>query len=894
MTAQLDQCVSHTNGARFYRGDLHIHSFQASHDVRDSNMTPQNIVATASKEGLGIIAVADHNEISNVQAAVAAGETVGVLVIPAVELSTPEGHLLCYFPTVTALAQFHGRLDLADRGQANSRCKTSMHACLDLSKELDGFCVLAHIDGGNGFETNNPGGSPHKADILCHAALLGIELSTATSLVSYGPDDLEAVRVQLGKQRIKKLGLGERQHLARILSSDSHTLTALGRNASQDRKLTRYKMTTPSFGSLRLALQEGDSRIRLEDDVPASTPRILGASFVGGYLKDQVIHFSSNLNCIIGGRGTGKSTTFEAVRCLSGDDSGAEVVDSPVWPQQLYLFWQDEAGQKHTLSRPISSRLTNVEDLLDGPIEFEIDCFGQGEAARVREQAKNDPLALLRYLDTFTKVDGLLEQEQDLRRALQSLYAQILQADQQIQTIPQTERSLNVIRQQLKAFETHKGAEVIALQRDLTKERARKEAITEQLRELKTLVQDRTILDSSNALQSSASGADIVIGKDAAALIISAVAAFDSATKHALDAISSAWTSLQASVNQAMRDWKVKEAEVQAEIEAKQSALEKAGVKLDMAHVTDLAREASKHEKSLKSLKAAEVQLKSLKSEYSTLLRKRWETREKIAMARSGYAIKASRALAEVLSDLNVKLQYTESGFSAEAVDVIVDAMNWRTINHAKAHAIVEQLTVPKLLKAMRDFDSKPLTGLKVGATGIQITPAEAKDILQKLSAPTIHPRLEQCHIDDFPRLSISRQIQDDGKQRNVQRDFSQLSLGQQQSVLLALILSSDSKRPLIIDQPEDNLDSEFIFHTFVPVLRRAKERRQVIIVTHNANIAVLGDAEQLIVFKSTNEYSRIVARGSIDDEVARDAACKILEGAREAFTRRAKIYGIK
>ena len=52
-------------------------------------------------------------------------------------------------------------------------------------------------------------------------------------------------------------------------------------------------------------------------------------------------------------------------------------------------------------------------------------------------------------------------------------------------------------------------------------------------------------------------------------------------------------------------------------------------------------------------------------------------------------------------------------------------------------------------------------------------------------------------------------------------------------------MLSSDSNMPLIIDQPEDNLDSEFIFHSLVPVLRTAKERRQVIIVTHNPNIAV-------------------------------------------------------
>ena len=61
--------------------------------------------------------------------------------------------------------------------------------------------------------------------------------------------------------------------------------------------------------------------------------------------------------------------------------------------------------------------------------------------------------------------------------------------------------------------------------------------------------------------------------------------------------------------------------------------------------------------------------------------------------------------------------------------------------------------------------------------------------------------------------------------------------------------LSSNSNVPLIIELPEDNLDGEFIFKTLVPVLRLANERRQIIIVTHNANIAVLGDAEQLIAF---------------------------------------------
>lgn len=153
---------------------------------------------------------------------------------------------------------------------------------------------------------------------------------------------------------------------------------------------------------------------------------------------------------------------------------------------------------------------------------------------------------------------------------------------------------------------------------------------------------------------------------------------------------------------------------------------------------------------------------------------------------------------------------------------------------------------------------------------------------------------LERVALHDLPRLQVTKRvINADGAERFVRKDFSKLSLGQQQSVLLALMLSADTDRPLIIDQPEDNLDGEFIYSTLVPVLRRAKERRQVIIVTHNANVAVLGDAEQIVVMKAANDRGEIVARGSIDHQPTRDAACAILEGAKEAFLRRAKMYGV-
>ena len=70
----------------------------------------------------------------------------------------------------------------------------------------------------------------------------------------------------------------------------------------------------------------------------------------GGFLSDQGIHLGPNLNCIIGGRGTGKSTTFEAIRCLTGQPGGASVVDLNVWPDQIDLLFEDQAGQLHHLS----------------------------------------------------------------------------------------------------------------------------------------------------------------------------------------------------------------------------------------------------------------------------------------------------------------------------------------------------------------------------------------------------------------------------------------------------------------------------------------------------------------------------------------------------------------
>ena len=170
----------------------------------------------------------------------------------------------------------------------------------------------------------------------------------------------------------------------------------------------------------------------------------------------------------------------------------------------------------------------------------------------------------------------------------------------------------------------------------------------------------------------------------------------------------------------------------------------------------------------------------------------------------------------------------------------------------------------------------------------------DADQIIENISKPNVLYQIERCQYDDVPVITLTRKSTGtDGKETYVQKDFSRLSLGQQQSILLSILLFSNRNCPLIIDQPEDNLDSEFIYKTLVKNLRRVKEHRQVIIVTHNANIAVLGDAELIIPLKSTSERTHIIDRGSIDNTVTKKITCAILEGGEKAFIKRKEIYGL-
>jgi len=116
------------------------------------------------------------------------------------------------------------------------------------------------------------------------------------------------------------------------------------------------------------------------------------------------------------------------------------------------------------------------------------------------------------------------------------------------------------------------------------------------------------------------------------------------------------------------------------------------------------------------------------------------------------------------------------------------------------------------------------------------------------------------------------------------------LSDGQRNTAVLALILSQDGG-PLIIDQPEDELDSNFVFRELIPMLRKVKSKRQIIISTHNANLPVNGDSELVYAFEANGGHGTELAQGGLDRSIVTKAVLDIMEGSEEAFRRRREKY---
>ena len=152
--------------------------------------------------------------------------------------------------------------------------------------------------------------------------------------------------------------------------------------------------------------------------------------------------------------------------------------------------------------------------------------------------------------------------------------------------------------------------------------------------------------------------------------------------------------------------------------------------------------------------------------------------------------------------------------------------------------------------------------------------------------------RLNNSQIDEIELLLPEDEIEVQYKATDTSswKSLSTASAGQKTTAILTFILSY-GYTPLILDQPEDDLDNRIVYDLIVDRLKKAKEKRQLIVVTHNANIPVNGDAEYIISMDTESEKLKVLAEGTVENVAIKREICDVMEGSEKAFKMRSKRY---
>lgn len=636
-------------------------------------------------------------------------------------------------------------------------------------------------------------------------------------------------------------------------------------------RYTFIKLASPRIESLRQAFLSRDSRVRVayaKDGkgalvLSAVSPKPFdatrpwlrsvtikdGTAFFGGKGRQQKLCFSPDLTCVIGGRMTGKSTLLDGLRTycslqLPTDTSLAEDVAA-----RAGIFLSGTPTIDIDICGPAASTLSNCERW---PAKF----FTQRELQRIAKDRSNVRRILFHLAPEGA--ESLLKQAEDLGK----LDARLKQLAGDIATARENEeekeQALKTAQDAKTAMEQFRdaGADLLtAAQADQGRQRT-----------FQTVVEKLRLSASQTAKQAEALELPKIdsLGGDTKARLESLrtkIAKIGPAIEQVtllLNEIGTDATALADAIEAECRRIRTDVQKSLVEKGRKADDLNQFDALSELAANYEAARQ--QYEQAHLALTDAESQFSSTETERSTLLETHRQALERImkSVNTSITSIRVSLARAAVQSPLDMWIRgLKETGLTRWWND---------HPNVADPHLLYQKLVDDRL-----------------GELGMSSTVATRFKEVMTLDRRYL---LRSLRAEDDCRIEAT--VGNDGAFRPIAR----LSGGKQISVVLSLLLESSDTSPLVIDQPEDELDKAFLADTLLPILRRLKGRRQIIFATHDANIVVNGDADQVILLEATAEQGEVRAQGTIDHPDIRDAILRILDGGQEAFDMRKKKYG--
>lgn len=927
-------------GTRWFKCDLHLHT-TASACFQDRAVTAEQWVTRAIAQGLNCVAVTDHNTGTSIDEIKAAALSTELVVFPGVEITcdTSKIHLLILFDTSKSSADirdFLVRADIKadDFGKQDAYTSKSVFDIVELATTDGALVIPAHVDEYNGLGSISVGNLKKlysegivTAVQVVHKEFLDTGLQTTgnaalkAKLNDYYNNPNPAIDDSTVKEWHAPVKYALESDLAILTFSDNphaeknskHGLDGIGK------RYTWIKMdATPSLEGLRQAFLVHEHRVK-NDFLATSTPYKVPDLWIQSLVINNTsltdtgvplqVDFSPQLTTLIGGRGSGKSSILRFIRGILNriDD----LQDLPEILNDHHEFYRKEAGrpkkgvllegsivelnvirngilhkliatditdstkQKLSIQRYDQKTTTWNEINDEGYIDFfSFEHYSQKQIYEIAQE----PNALRERIDRA--IEGLEKIKSD-REHTRSLFleksAGLRTADQRLSGRGKIETRIKDLDESLKKLQESGISDLLKAKEKFAEEEQTIGLISKLIDEKQSLLSEATKSLDFDVLP-------IMSNFDAKHLdeldksiktVVDGFADQKKKLEEAKEQIEQIKTTFLSSLENSA--WKKDYNKNAEDFESKKQELSLQGID-DIENFEKLTNEKSELEKELENLKLQESTRNSESDERSKLQLEYLNLSKAITQKRREF-------LTSVLQDdkvkINIKPFRNQADFEAKLRKIIQRDDRFQQDIDSLAKLCFEGNVEQKIVEVREVF-----TKIKKG-----------EDVSDRVTGHFVNliNSLNEAQIDELELFLPEDEIEVQYRTSTTGafKSLSTASAGQKTTAILTFLLSYGNL-PLILDQPEDDLDNRLVYDLIVDRLKQAKEHRQLIVVTHNANVPVNGDAEYIVSMDSDSKNLKILHTGTVEQQTIKKEICDVMEGGEFAFKMRARRYNRK
>lgn len=878
--------------AKWYKVDFHTHTPE-SRCFPDKSITAEKWLRSAKEAGLNAVVVTDHNSvgfISKIDSIKSDYEDDNFKVFYGIELcvSAEFTHFLVIFNNTLTVTQIEDAiisdLGLKRNNWTNTEISVSEKQLKDLCNEMrnDIFIIPAHFASEKGLGRVNSNAIKAYQDFLHFDA---IEVRTEHDVNEYNN--------KLQNKVINAAVLITGSDNPSNKDEAEHSIEGLGK------KYTWMKMSSISFEGMRQVFIDPEHRcinwLQAQKIGANFNPNEVSYNYISGIAMKGITHLSENmnmrfspyLNCIVGGRGTGKSTIVEAINY--GLNTSLELNKCTLLNKtfskegEIDTFFEFGANKSYKIiARRVGKNLTysffDDNGEVKNPPEFKVDFYGQKEIFALIEDEDNvfdtGNSPLVRMIDSKinTKLYSVSDQIEASLSTMVNLAENYKNNRRKIRELPTIKAEINKAEAIMQKF---KASGI---------EKARKD-----YDEAAVVVNKckKEIMDHSQFLLNLQKGVQSKLD-DIDNMLIWLQGKADMSAIEAMEKIKSSYLSIEAIVLQKQQevsaiDEEFEKSNTYNELEKRNkiylNALDevKNTGSENIQEIQDRLQDCKNREKELSDVQDQQNVIENeIKNAISCFI----ENRIKLTNQR--------RTIVESLALENIKISIQPMAHKNRWRQVLQKEIGREGSFDNEFQKIADAILADDSLSKYKEFlfflltsedgDISKVTNESYDARFCKLWETKQKN--DTLSS------LVRVIPDDYISIKI---VEESGE-----IDINEGSPGQKSAAILAFILSSGDN-PLIIDQPEDDLDNSLIYSLIVKSIRKMKNYRQIIIVTHNPNIPVLGDAEGIIILERNSEgkvaFRKGKKAGCIEEKLIRDGICNIMEGGEDAFRKREEKY---